>query len=44
MGSFLKLMLSAVIYTMIVWIIDVQPDVVILGICILFAGFIAGSD
>lgn len=42
--SAIKLLLSLVIYTILVTLFEMSSEFIIMGGCILFAGFIAAKD
>lgn len=44
MQALFKLIMSAAIYSVLVVLFDVPTDFMLLGVCILFAGFIAAKE
>lgn len=44
MGSLFRLILSAGIYSIMVALFDIPTEFMVMGVCILFAGFIAGKE
>jgi len=44
MGALFRLIVSSVIYAIMVALFDIQTEFVIMGVCILFAGFIAANE
>jgi hypothetical protein len=44
MGALFRLIVSSAIYSVLVALFDVPTDFMLLGVCILFAGFIAAKE